>query len=134
MFMMESVPSGKAIRDIIMNRRNLPLAVAAVAMCFAANLSSLAITIPPLTDELTQQPISEGTRNLVICIHGWNNPPVDDRYQDTGEWAFLVSQIKPVLQANAADPWSLLLYRWEADANTGGLGFPLVSINAVQAA
>ena len=97
-------------------------------------LTAVAITIPPLTDELTGQPIGEGTRNLVICIHGWNNPPVANRYQDTGEWAFLVSQLKPVLQSNSTDRWSLLLYHWEDDANTGGLGFPLVSINAVQAA
>ena len=98
-------------------------------------LPAWALNPPPtLRDELTGNPIDEGTRNLVICIHGWNNPPLANRYQDTGEWAFLVSQLKPALQANSSDRWSLLLYRWEDDANTGGLGFPLVSINAVQAA
>lgn len=104
------------------------------AIVLATALSASGLTIPPLTDELTGQPIDEGTRNLVICIHGWNNPPLANRYQDTGEWSNLVSQLKPVLQSNTSDRWSLLLYRWEDEANTGGLGFPLVSINAVQAA
>jgi len=53
--------------------------------------------LPLLTDELNaqRQEIGEGTRNLVICIHGWNNLPVNNRYSDTDEWAWLVSKIKP---------------------------------------
>ena len=117
-----------------MNTR--PIYSVVVAMMLASLLPvSGQLRIPPtLQDELTSSQIGEGTRNLVICIHGWNNPPVANRYEDTGEWAFLVSQLKPVLQSNSSDRWSLLLYHWEDDANTGGLGFPLVSINAVQAA
>src|ERR1035437_7362219 len=109
-------------------------AVIAMAMIFAINPIANAITIPPLTDELTGQPMGEGTRNLVICIHGWNNPPVANRYQDTGEWAFLVSQLKPVLQSSSFSSWSILPYHCEDDANTCGVGFPLASINAYQEA
>jgi uncharacterized repeat protein (TIGR02543 family) len=105
------------------------------AIVLATVIPASSLTVPQtLRDEITGREIVEGTRNLVICIHGWNNPPIANRYQDTGEWAFLVSQLKPVLQASSPEAWSLLLYHWEDDANTGGLGFPLVSINAVQAA
>lgn len=84
--------------------RILPVAL---ALAFAASLPARGQRLnppPPLNDELTGRPIQEGTRNLVICIHGWNNPPVTDRYRDTTEWSWLVSQAWPVLQGNSSDP------------------------------
>jgi len=94
----------------------------ALALAFAASLPARGQRLnppPPLNDELTGRPIQGGTRNVVICIHGWNNPPVNDRYRDTPEWSWLVSQAWPVLQGSSSDPWALLLYHWEEDANTG---------------
>lgn len=102
-----------------------------LAVLFVAHIlisgTAIAITtpLPPLTDELNpqRQEIGEGTRNLVLCIHGWNNPPVNNRYTDTTEWAWLVSKIKPVMQANTSDPWALVLYDWHQDADTGWIDF-----------
>jgi len=103
-------------------KQNLLQAITAMAMFFALNPIANAITIPPLTDELSGQPIGEGTRNLIICIHGWNNPPVADVYSDTTDWSGLVANLEPVLNAaGSSDHWSLLLYHWETDANTGGI-------------
>ena len=95
--------------------------------------------IHPLRNEITQNAIGEGVRNLVICIHGWNNPSVNDRYQEP-EWAWLVDKLKLQLssQANSSDPWALLLYDWHEDAATGFIDFSGFDLdgplgNAIQA-
>src|ERR1035437_480881 len=92
-----------------------------VAAMLAATLPAWSLNIPPtLRDELTGTEISEGTRNLVICIHGWNNPvnPNHNRYTEY-EWAALVAELKLALPKTGADSWELLLYHWEDDAATG---------------
>ena len=71
---------------------------------------------PPLNNELTGQQISEGTRNLVICIHGVNYPQQDNRYSESWEWAALVQELRTALPKTGSDPWELLLYHWEEDA------------------
>lgn len=91
----------------------------ALAAILAAAIPARGLNIPPtLRDELTGAEISEGTRNLVICIHGWNNPPNNDRYTEY-EWAALVAELKLALPKTGSDPWALLLYHWEHDAATG---------------
>jgi hypothetical protein len=99
------------------------ICLAAVILCVASVLPALGLTFPAtLTNELTGNEIGDDTRNLVICIHGWNNGPVaTNRYVQLAEWSHLVSQITPVLQAANSDPWALLLYHWEDDAATGGI-------------
>lgn len=79
---------------------------------------------PPLDDALTRQPIADGTRNLVICVHGWNppgplTPAAKNKYSEEAEWAYLVAQLETTLKRNTPEPWPLLLYSWEHDANTG---------------
>jgi hypothetical protein len=100
-----------------------------VAMILAFAFSASGLNIPPtLRDELSGTEISQGTRNLVICIHGWNPPgpfggsPQDNKY-DEAEWAWLVSNLKSSLLAELANGWRLLLYHWELDANTGLFGW-----------
>lgn len=97
----------------------------ALAAILAAAIPARGLNIPPtLRDELTGGEISEGTRNLVICIHGWNNPPNPNRYTEY-EWAALVAELKIALPKAGSDPWALLLYHWEKDADTGGVfGWP----------
>jgi Bacterial Ig domain/Divergent InlB B-repeat domain/Putative binding domain, N-terminal len=73
---------------------------------------------PVLRDEITGRELTEGTRNLVICIHGWNPTGSANKYSDA-EWDWLIYNMKQALPGNSSDPWSLLLYHWEADANTG---------------
>lgn len=93
---------------------------------------------PPLEDALTEGPgnqIGEGTRNLVICIHGWNPSGHKDAYKSGTEWNYLVDQLKIALAKQSTETWSLVLYHWEDDANTGFInsnGF-LIS-NAIRAA
>lgn len=102
-------------------RMNAPRLFLAFLTLFLTAAQPAWSQIPPpdLDDALTGKPIEEGTRNLVICIHGWNNPREEDRYRDTPEWAWLVATIDPVMKANTLDPWSLLLYDWHEDADTG---------------
>lgn len=84
---------------------------------------------PTLRDEITGHEIADGTRNLVICIHGWN-PTIKllgvtvssakaNKYTQEYEWDWLVSNLRQALPGNSSDPWALLLYHWESDANTG---------------
>ena len=95
---------------------------------------------PPLDDAVHGGQIGDGTRNLVICIHGWNppgplTPAKTDKYVQEDEWAYVVSQLETALTHNTPEPWSLLLYHWEEDANTGFIGFEGVALGqATQAA
>ena len=96
------------------------------ATILATALPASSLTIPPtLRDEITGREIADGTRNLVICIHGWN-PAVlgitaakTDKYTQESEWVWLVFNMRQALPGSSSDPWSLLLYHWEEDANTG---------------
>jgi hypothetical protein len=91
-----------------------------VAAVLAMSFSALGqLHIPPtLRDEITGREIADGTRNLVICIHGWNPSGKADKYTEA-EWDWLVFNMKQALPGNSSDPWALLLYHWETDANTG---------------
>ena len=101
----------------------LPL-IAATILATALPASSL--TIPPtLRDEITGRQIADGTRNLVICIHGWNPSGKADKYTEA-EWDWLVFNMKQALPGSSSDPWALLLYHWETDANTGFIDWPQV--------
>ena len=99
---------------------NYSLVVAAILATTLPVLGQRLNPPPPLNDELTSRQIGEGTRNLVICVHGWDNPPnpARDRYTET-EWAALVVELKQALPRTGTDPWELLLYHWEDDAATG---------------
>lgn len=85
---------------------------------------------PPSTlkDELTESEIANDTRNLVICIHGWNppgilgatlTPPRSNKYTQEDECSRPVVGFKTALNHNTPEPWSLLLYQRETDAATG---------------
>ena len=103
---------------------------AIVALILATVLPAWGLNIPPtLRDELTGSEISDGTRNLVICIHGWN-PTIKllgvtlssakaNKYTEEYEWDWLVFNLRQALPGSSSDPWALLLYHWEADADTG---------------
>jgi hypothetical protein len=96
------------------------------ATILATVFPASSLTIPPtLRDDLTGHEITEGTRNLIICIHGWNpavlgiTPARTDKYTQEYEWDWLIFNMRQALPGNSSDPWALLLYHWEADANTG---------------
>ena len=92
-------------------------AIAILAISFSA-LGQLHIP-PTLRDEITGHEITDGTRNLVILIHGWNPTGKTDKYAQEAEWDWLLFNMKQALPGNSSDPWALLLYHWETDANTG---------------
>lgn len=62
-------------------------------------------------------PVGSATKKAIILIHGWNRASLGNSYESQ-EFSALVSNL---LYAIAGTEWSLILYHWEADADTGGL-------------
>ncbi|MFA5263840.1 MAG: Ig-like domain-containing protein [Opitutaceae bacterium] len=58
--------------------------------------------------------LDPGTTKLIVLVHGWNPESGPDSY--TGEFATLVSSLRAQI---AGTEWKLVLYHWEADADTG---------------
>jgi hypothetical protein len=75
---------------------------------------------PTLVNERNQAPLDSATKQIVVCIHGWNRDGSPDAYAPGSDWGTLVSSLN--WQLSGTD-WQLLLYHWEQDANTGFLDF-----------
>lgn len=72
-----------------------------------------------LKDEMTGLPLSKGAKKIVVLIHGWNPESDNDSYDDPvddKEFYGLKESLKGALQGT---DWSLVLYHWEADSDTG---------------
>ena len=104
-----------------------------LAMFLIACLRAYSAITPPrsLDNEISHRPIDDDVRNLVICIHGWNNPKQQDRYVESEEWALLVKQLSKALPTPSSEPWQLLLYHWEQDAATGLIDWNVTSENPI---
>ena len=70
------------------------------------------------SETATQVPLTAQNMKLIVLIHGWN--PSSNPYSYNDEFAELVSALYLKIQNT---DWRLVLYRWEADADTGP-GFP----------
>ena len=99
----------------------------ALLLSFVLTQASIALVAqnypPSLVDEWNKAPLDGTTKQLVVCIHGWNPPNpltgqvLTDAYgPPTSAWGTLVSDL--LAQLPGAN-WQLLLYHWEQDANTG---------------
>lgn len=84
-----------------------------------------------LFSELAEQKsVGPDNRKLIVLIHGWN--PGSNAYSYSGEFQELVSAVYDQI-ADYPD-WQLVLYRWEADADTGPVFTTDVAINGTEAA
>lgn len=92
------------------------LLIASVAWAQSPNAPTV------LINELTQQPINDDTKKVVVFIHGWNPSGAPDAYAASAstEWSNLKTQMEASL---AGTDWSLVLYHWETDADTGSINF-----------
>lgn len=77
----------------------------------------------PLIDEMTGGALSEATRKVIVLIHGWNPDSDDNSYEGSGddadiEFSRLAEGLREILLRTG---WSLVLYRWERDSDTGPL-------------
>ena len=82
------------------------------------------------SEQAAQRSVSADDRKLIVLIHGWNPDGGPDMF--VGEFQQLVDNIYSQIQ-NHPD-WQLVLYHWEADADTGPVFAADVAINGSEAA
>lgn len=70
-----------------------------------------------LFNEHSNHMLEPDTRKVVVVIHGWNSDAALDPFAGD-EFARLIAGLRKELPKQG---WRLVLYRWEADAATGGL-------------
>jgi hypothetical protein len=78
--------------------------------------------------------IDNTTRQLIVCIHGWNPDGVPNAFYPNDPqngWTYLENQLMPAL---VGTDWKLSLYHWEGEANTGFIDFPNLAQHAEEAA
>lgn len=71
-----------------------------------------------LIDELTNHQLASNAQRVVVLIHGWNPDSVPDAYNAQDQLSRLASKLEVAL-ANTG--WSLVVYRWEKDSDTGAV-------------
>ncbi len=93
------------------------------------NSNLLDSTLPGREVKGMEAPLSADTKKLIVLIHGWNSSGQDNSY--TNEFANLVSAIQGRIQNT---DWRLVVYHWEADADTGFVDFSGNNGNPIQSA
>ncbi len=83
-----------------------------------------------LTDEITGTPLNTSTKKVVVVFHGWN-PSSKTNGFDTAVFQVLLNNLAVFL--NGSD-WKLVVYHWEADADTGPLDLLTGATNPTEAA
>lgn len=72
-------------------------------------------------------PLPPDAKKVIVLIHGWN--PDSHSYHYSAEFDALYEALKAEISGTE---WHLVLYRWEEDADTGGILAPFM--NATEAA
>lgn len=84
-----------------------------------------------MTDLVTGNPIDASAKKIIVVFHGWNPNSNSDSFAGS-DFQLLLGNISAFLDES---DWSLVVYHWEADADTGpSFPHPNVAVHATRAA
>lgn len=96
-----------------------------VVLALAGAVSAEAQTGYLSVDQITSAPLGPNDRSVVVLIHGWTGkdlqhaPPNKYAQAEDADWYQLVQVLRTRLSGTGS---RLLLFHWEDDASTGGVG------------